>query len=212
VHPGSGGAPPIVQSEIYERLRHARAFVRNSSDTDCIMLSNKPQPPAREREYQWSQRNMDAPIQHSPSMHDYRDRDMDVRKHYSHRPSSQPGPVDDRNDRPTSSPFIVAPASISTVPPSSATPIHPSRANRMPPAGYLGGLSSHEAHRSSIQAHRYTPGAPPGRPASSIHHMVSPPPPINRACPPPSPYPHSASRHQSSPTRYVPLSFRLKDH
>ena len=106
VHPGSGGAPPIVHSP-----RSTRDYDMPGSSsvphptTDGIMLSssgNKHQPPPREREYQWSQRNMDAPIQHSPSMLDYRDGDKDLRKHYSHRPSSRPGPIDDRNDRPTS--------------------------------------------------------------------------------------------------------------
>jgi hypothetical protein len=125
----------------------------------------------------------------------------------------------------------MAPTSISTVPPSMPPSSHMNGSGignsdpslkgwtiwaenpsyRTPPAGYLGGLWFHEAYRSPIQAHRYTPGAPPGRPASSIHRKVLPPPPINCARPPPSPYPHSPSRHQSSPTRYVPLSFHVKD-
>jgi len=45
-----------------------------------------------------------------PSLHD--DHDKDLRKIYSHRPSSWPGPVDDHSDRPTSSPFVMAPASV----------------------------------------------------------------------------------------------------
>jgi len=232
VHPGSGGAPPIVHSPRSTRdydIPVSSSSIHPTTDSMIIPSSgNKPQPPPRERDYQWSQRNMDTPIHHSPSVHEYRDRDKDLRKTYTHRPSSRPGLIDDRNDRPTSSPFAMAPVSISSVPPPSShmnggsdsshkgqTMWNEDPSYRMPPSGYLGGLSSHEAHRSPIQAHRYTPGGPSGRglpPASSIHRMVSPPPSINRTRPPPSPYSHSSNLHRSPPTRYIFLyiCFKLK--
>jgi len=118
---------------------------------------------------------MDTLIHHLPSMHDYRDRDIDSQKHYLHRPSSRPALVDNCSDSPTSSPFVMAPASISSVPPPSSHMNGSSESSlkgqamwnedpshRMPPSGYLGGMTSHNAHRSPIQAHRYTPGAPSG--------------------------------------------------
>jgi len=85
---------------------------------------------------------MDTPNHHSPSMHDYRNHDKALRKAHMHQPSSWPGMN------------------------GSSDPSHKGQtmwnddpSYRMLPSGYLGGLSSHEAHRSPIQAHRYTPGA-----------------------------------------------------
>jgi hypothetical protein len=222
-HPGAGVALPIVHSPRSTRDYDIPGPSSAPHPSEGVMSSsgNKPQPPPRERERErdvlWPQRNMDAPIHHSPPMHEYRDRDKDIRKPYLHRPPSRPVPVDDRGDRPMSGPFVMAPGA---APPSShmnGSGVGNSTASpkgqaiwaedpsyRMPPAGYMGALSAHEAHRSPVQAQRYTPGAPPGRtlpPASSIHRMVSPPPPINRARPPPSPY--SSSLHRSPPPRYA---------
>ena len=91
VHPRSGSAPPIVHSP--------RSSPRSTMDydmprsslilhptTNSMMLS--PSSNLRHGRRNEFQRNMDAPIQHSPSMFDYPDRDTDLQRPYSHRPSS----------------------------------------------------------------------------------------------------------------------------
>ena len=156
-------------------------------------------------------------------MQDYCDCDKDLRRPYFHRLPSRLAPVD---DRPLSSPFVMAPAPTSSLSTSLLPSSHMNGSGvgssasspkgqaiwadessyRLLPAGYMGGLTSHEVHRSPIQAHRYTP-APSNRslpPASSIHRMVSPPP-TNRARPPPSPFSHPSGIHRSPPTRYYIL-------
>ena len=222
--PGTGGAPPIVHSprsaRDYEVPRPPSAAHPSQSHptTEVIMLSsNKPQHQVpRDRDGHWSSRNMESSSQHSPA-HDYRDKDL--RKLHSHRPPSRPHiePVDDRGDRPISTPFVTSSHSMpSSVPP----PSHlnggsigmwnapPEDSYRLLPSGYLGGSSAHEVHRSPIQGHRYTSGGAPslgrGMPAnSSSHHtMASPPTPSNRTRPPQSPpYPHPPNPCRSPPPR-----------
>jgi len=131
-------------------------------------------------------------------MHDYRERDKELRKPYLHRPP------DERSDRPTSSSFVVPSSShmngsggvgSSTSSPKGQAIWSEDASYRMPPTGYMG----HEVHRSPVQAQRYTPGGPPSGRGLSIHRMVSPPP-VNRARPPPSPYSHPSNLHRSPPT------------
>ena len=217
---GTGGAQPIVHSprsaRDYEVSRPPSAAHPSQSHptTEVTMLSsNKPQQQVpRDRNGHWSSRNMESSSQHSPA-HDYRDRDKDLRKPHSHRPPSRPHiePIDDRGDRPMSTPFIASsypmpPSAFSSVPPPSHSNsggvgmwnAPPEDSYRLP-GGYLGGSSTHDVHRSPIQAHRYTSGRAPsigcgGMPAnsSSLHSMASPPTPSNHTRPPQSPsYPHA---------------------
>ena len=116
VHPGSGGAPPIVHSPRSTRDYDmpGATSVPHHPTHESMMLSSssgKPPPPPRERDH-WSQRGVDTSIHHSPSMQDYRDRDKDLRRPYFHRLPSRLAPVD---DRPLSSPFVMAPAPTSSL-------------------------------------------------------------------------------------------------
>jgi hypothetical protein len=77
VHPSSGAALPIVHSPRSTRNYDIPGPLSAPYPSEGVMSSssNKSQLPPRERERErdvlWSQRNMDAPIHHSPPMHEY---------------------------------------------------------------------------------------------------------------------------------------------
>lgn len=207
----TGGAPPIVHSP-----RSVRDYDMPSAphpSSEGVMASSKAQPPPRERERDrerereremlWSQRNMDGAMHHSPSMHEYREREKDSRKaaYSMHRPASRP--ADERGDRTTSSPFVLGPP---PPPSSSSSGVHMNGSGASSPKNqamwaeeasyrmpYIG--STHE--RSPVQAHRYTPGVPQQQQQSVM----------SRARPPLPPSPFSTGVHRSPPIRYVLFFF-----
>jgi len=194
---GPGGAPPIVHSprstRDYDPPRPPSAThpgpSQSHSTNEAIMLpsSSKSHQPIRERDIPRS----DHSVQHSPSMHDYRDRDRDreMRKPYMHRPPSGPPLTsleltEDRNERSNATPFALG--SPHSMPPPLLGMPHSSHLNGSGVGGFVSspkgqstwnasvgedsyrmpssgylGGPSSHDHRSPVQAHRYPPSGVP---------------------------------------------------
>ncbi|PPR03373.1 hypothetical protein CVT24_012498 [Panaeolus cyanescens] len=177
--------------------------------------------PPRERDPSWQGKGSDEPSH--PMMNDY-DRDREPRKPHSRRPSPGPPMVPLDRDRPLATPFVMA--STQTMqqlngasssprngpswngPGSSSDDAYRGHAPSSGPSQPYG-ASPHDAHMRS-PAQRYAPAnrAPSsGSSQAPFHRMGSPPPPVSRARPPPSPsYPNHTARSPLTSPKMRPMS------